>query len=313
MKIYQFRIPTQFPVGMVNTYLLTDPLTLIDTGPKGEDARNILESSLQSLGYELGDIERIVLTHSHVDHFGLASEIRAESSADIYAPKQDKPSIEQFRELIEKGEPSIMKRIQRLGFPDDVTKRISQYHKIIMSAGEEVDIDFELTEGSTLKFSDGVLKVLATPAHTAGSISLCEEGNRIFSGDAILQDPMGEGVFSLTEPVPGVATQLEGLKKLLNIGVHIIYPGHGEPITRDSKRIISQRIESIEQLIAEIPQMLTEWMTPREISIQVFGDLKLMFVPYAINEVMNVCSYLLSRGEIMMREEGSILFRAVGR
>ena len=313
MKIHQFRIPSQFPAGMVNVYLISDPLTLIDTGPKSQDARNVLEGSLHSVGYDFGDIQRVVITHSHVDHFGLASEIRAESSTDIYAPKLDKPSIEQFRELMEKSETSMTKRVQRFGFPEKIAKKIAQYHKIIMSSGEEVDVDFDLDEGSALRFNDGTLKVISTPSHTNGSISLYDEGNRLFVGDSVLEDYSGEGVFSLTEPTPGTASQLEGLKKLSKLKSHVIYPGHGEPMTKESKRIINNRIEAIERMLTDIPDMLGNWTSPTELSMQIFGDLKLMFVPYAINEVMTTCSHLLARGQIMMKEEKSLLFRAVGR
>jgi len=313
VKIHQFRLPTQFPVGMVNVYLIGDPLTLIDTGPKTQDARNVLEESLRSVGYELGDIQRIVLTHAHIDHFGLASEIRAESSTDIYAPKGDKPSIEEFRDLMEKSEPSIVKRVQRFGFPEKIAKRIAQYHKLIMSSAEEVDVDFDLEEGSSLRFNDGTLKVIDTPAHTNGSISLFEEGNRLFAGDAVLEDYTGEGVFTITEPSPGVSSQLDGLQRLAKLKTKILYPGHGEPTTKDSKRIITSRIESIQNMLTEIPELLNDWTTPVDISMRIFGDLKLMYVPYAINEVMTAASHLLAMGQIMMKEENALLFRAVGR
>ena len=312
MKIHHFRLPTQFPVGMVNVYLIGDPLTLIDTGPKTQDARNVLEESLRSAGYELGDIQRVVLTHSHVDHFGLASEIRAESSTDIYAPKSDKPTIQEFRELMEKSEPSILKKVLRFGFPEKVAKKISQYHKFIMSSAEEVDVDFELDEGSSLRFNDGELRVVATPAHTNGSISLYEKGNRLFAGDSVLEDYSGEGVFSVTEPTPGAMMQLEGLQTLAKLDTKIIYPGHGEPITKERKRIISGRIEGINGMLEQIPGMLVEWTTPVDLSLRIFGDLKLMFVPYAINEVMTCCSHLLARGQIMMKEEKALMFKAVG-
>ena len=52
------------------------PVTLIDTGPKSPTALDFIESQLSLKGLGFQDIERIILTHGHVDHFGLATAIK---------------------------------------------------------------------------------------------------------------------------------------------------------------------------------------------------------------------------------------------
>lgn len=297
---------------MVNVYLVEEPLTLIDTGTKSRDARNVLEASLRSVGYDFGDIQRIVLTHAHVDHFGLASEIREVSSADIYAPKIDKPTIEGFRMVMEKSGRTIVKMIRRHGFPEKTATRIGQYHKMIMSAGDDVDVDLELHEGDTINFDWGDLKVIHTPAHTQGSVSLLGKDDRLFAGDTVLEDYSGEGVFSLMEPSAGLTAQMEALERLRRMKISLLLPGHGEPASRGSKGLIAKRIREIRGMMQDIPPRLDDWKTPVEISMELFGDLKIMQVPFAIREVMDVCAHLLSRGEIVMKEDRFIMFRAVG-
>ena len=59
-NLHQLVIPTPFPVGPVNVYLArgaAEPLTLIDTGPRTDEARTALEQSLAALGYALSDVE----------------------------------------------------------------------------------------------------------------------------------------------------------------------------------------------------------------------------------------------------------------
>src|SRR5438876_9586377 len=73
LKLQRLPLRTPFAVGAVNAYLLAgEPLTLVDTGPATEEAWADLEAGLAGLGYGVGDIGRVLLTHGHVDHWGLA-------------------------------------------------------------------------------------------------------------------------------------------------------------------------------------------------------------------------------------------------
>ena len=61
--ILQLSIPTPFPVGPVNVYLLEgEPLTLVDAGPRTEDAFEVLKAGLSELGYSVSDVEQVVIT-----------------------------------------------------------------------------------------------------------------------------------------------------------------------------------------------------------------------------------------------------------
>ena len=74
--VHLIEVPTPFPVGAVNCYLIEgSPLTLIDTGPKTIEARLALDDTLGQIGYKISDVEQILLTHGHIDHFGLTSDI----------------------------------------------------------------------------------------------------------------------------------------------------------------------------------------------------------------------------------------------
>ncbi len=79
-------IPTPWAVGPVNVYLLEDdPLTLIDTGPVDPASLGTLERELAAHGHRIEDLERVVLTHQHVDHWGLARAIVDRSGAELCA------------------------------------------------------------------------------------------------------------------------------------------------------------------------------------------------------------------------------------
>ena len=71
-------------VGSVNAWLLHgDPVTLIDTGPRDDEALAALEAGLGRHGLRVEDIELLLATHHHLDHVGLAATIQRRSGATV--------------------------------------------------------------------------------------------------------------------------------------------------------------------------------------------------------------------------------------
>src|SRR5258705_7477844 len=79
-------VPTPFAVGRVNCYLVEDdPLTLVDAGPNSATSLTALEAALAEHGRRIEDLERIVITHQHIDHIGLVAILADRSAAEVCA------------------------------------------------------------------------------------------------------------------------------------------------------------------------------------------------------------------------------------
>ena len=98
-------IPTPFMVGRVNCSLIEDdPLTLVDVGPNSGKALDELERALDDLGHRIEDLQRIVITHQHIDHLGLVGILARRSEAEVCALNYLAPLIENFADHAERDD-----------------------------------------------------------------------------------------------------------------------------------------------------------------------------------------------------------------
>ncbi|HUF04833.1 MAG TPA: MBL fold metallo-hydrolase [Aridibacter sp.] len=307
MKIVSLSIPTPFYVGDVNVYLVKeDPLTLIDVGPKTTEAAEALRSGLRDEGVDFADIRRILLTHAHEDHCGLAKSVRDEAkNAEILVHEWETGHL--FGRLARDSHRSHM---ESAGVSGKVFEEMrSVYEEISLLTDSLEDAEYSvLSDGLELEFETGVLKVLHTPGHTPGSCSFVREADRtLICGDCVLKRITPNPVVSPDPLDPALrfrslSEYLVSLARIRSFSPTIVYGGHGEPIW-DFEEIFHRYVRAIDERQKKVigyvtASGVTAWDVARRLFPEAIGKDVHRFL--AVSEAIAHLDYAVSEGKIGM-------------
>jgi glyoxylase-like metal-dependent hydrolase (beta-lactamase superfamily II) len=248
-RVHRIEVPIPFPVKWVNCYYIEDSLpTLVDTPLNTPGSLEFIASFLKDRGARLEDIQRIILTHGHLDHSGLAGRIAEISGADVLVHPWDRSIITvAHAEQAERSTERFRSFLQAAGLPETLVSNLVEL--IISRSARMISVmsdDRPLKHGDVLPFDDFDLEAIHTPGHTAGSMCLVnrKEGT-LFTGDAVYQEVTCNPLFDAANPAGSgpyraLSEHRESLELLRGLPVKSVLPGHGVPHSKHRQRI--QRI-----------------------------------------------------------------------
>jgi glyoxylase-like metal-dependent hydrolase (beta-lactamase superfamily II) len=233
-------IPTPWDIGPVTAYLFpTDPVTLIDAGINTAEARQALRDAFVAEGLEPNDVRRIIVTHAHLDHFGGAVWLQAESNCIVHLHPDD----------IAIADPSSWRRTNEVLFPPlgFTEEQVAGFWSDEGPHDMRAPAFTAMTDGTVFQTGETRLRVEHHAGHSPGHVWVVDEASgAIFVGDYIIGDhPTNAGMeIDETQPMgraPLLAQYNAGLRALRDRPAPVLFPAHGPPIS-DHAALIERRL-----------------------------------------------------------------------
>ena len=321
--IHRLSIPTPFMVGRVNAYLIEDsPLTLIDSGPNSAKALDELEQQLRELGHEIEDIELLIVSHQHIDHFGLASILARRSGAEVAALDRLAPFLAGFGRETDLDDAFAQNLMLRHGIPSDVVTALRAVSASFRGWGASVEVTRPLAPDRELRLGDRTLRVLHRPGHSPSDTVFLDESSSILlaadhliahiSSNPLLARPLGAEPDLGAERPQALITYMASLEQTRAMELSLVLPGHGQPITDhvalidERFRMHHRRAEKIRKLIAAEPR------TAHEIAQELWGNVSVTQAFLTLSEVLGHADLLLRDGSVVEAEsDGIVHFQAL--
>ena len=314
--LHQIVVPTPFKVGPVNCYVTTTaPITLIDTGTKWDESRRAVQTELAELGLKTEDVQRIIITHAHADHYGLAAEIVRASGAEVWTHRHNQAMLEAYETIRAQRDAFYMQLMTEAGVPLEQRQRVADSRRGGNRYAEGVQIDRTLEESDEIELADRAWRVYHTPGHAGGLICLFDPQARVLlSNDHLLRDISSNPV---VEPDPEggprphrLVQYIQHMQRMASLEPIVAWTGHGHEI-HDVHKTVRQRLHFHERRAQRILDLIgAEERSAYQIAEPLFGRLDGIDAFLALSETIGHLDWLEEQGRIeAVQHDGEIYWR----
>ena len=320
-RIVRLPTPTGYDFGDINSYAIlpegdSGQLVLIDTGVGREQCWQQLNAGLARFGYSVEDVDLLLLTHGHTDHFGQGARIKAVSGCEVWGHEAIGASVTRYlpsEEQIE-HEKSFFRT---LGLNDDMYDRAYNYREQVKKVFKPCPLDRHLRDGDIIAIDGFELEAIHTPGHCPEELVFWQaETRQMFSGDHLLTDitpvcllhiPSSPGhgrIHALTE-------YYQSTDKVYPYEIDAVYPAHGDVI-HDHRALIDGYKLATEKRLLKISKILQKHgsLTPLEVGQQLFPKAWEGMLYAVVSEVMGHLDMLADAGYATISERQGVLHYA---
>ena len=307
--IVRITLPTPFPVGMANVFLIkNDPPILVDAGSRVEGAYERLAARLEEHGLRVADIGIVFVTHGHLDHIGLLADIAAESHAEIYAHPYVVSQYGDYDKSTEENVEFLEHTMRRAGVPEEMTGMIRGIRASLHSLAARVTIQHPMEDGDSV----AGYTVCHVPGHSATDVLFYHPERRVaFTGDHVIKGVTPNPL--IRKPPPGRAQAKclveyqQSLRRTRALDIATCYPGHGSPFP-NHRDIIDNLFERHDRRTEDVRMMLTEGpLSPYEIVMRLFPKISVPQLHLGLSVAIGHIEVLEGRGEAVSEEKDGVI------
>jgi glyoxylase-like metal-dependent hydrolase (beta-lactamase superfamily II) len=321
--ILRLQLPIQMPgLGHVNCYALEDErgVTIVDPGLPGPKSWKALLDRFDRAGFGLRDVHTVIVTHSHVDHFGASGRVRTLTGAKVVTERSFRTwwdptdTGETELDLAEPEEPD--------GNPWDRTTpwggqhprpplRVRLKYQLLRPLMRRwfatPSPSVRLADAETISFGRREWVAVHTPGHTIDHLCLYDPaGGVLLSGDHVLPTitPHISGIDAGPDPLSDFFVSLDKVGEL--DGVRHVLPAHGHPFedlpgrVKDIRRHHEERLARLREATGSLGEASVEELSKQLFKPRSWGSM-------AESETYAHLEHLRLNGEAERREEAGHL------
>lgn len=285
--------------GQNNAYLFDGPETvLVDTGDGVPATAAALSAALADRGLALADIDRVVLTHWHGDHRGLAGQVQAEGNATVYAHGTDAELVAGDDAAWAALERRYERRFEQWGMPADARETV-QAVLTSMAWTDDAPTVTPFESGDQFRVGETVLTAVHAPGHTAGSCLFATNENTVLTGDALLPEYTPNVGGADVRLDNALAVYLETLRTIEDQEYDRAWPGHRAPIDDPAGRAATIRAHHEERAYRVLAAL--DRLGPSDawtVSAALFGELNDIHILHGPGEAAAHLEHLTEVGAV---------------
>jgi glyoxylase-like metal-dependent hydrolase (beta-lactamase superfamily II) len=312
-EIIQVKAPLPFPLRWVNSYIIRGEkgLTIIDPGLHTVETEAVWEETFTHYGFAFSEVEQIVLTHYHPDHYGIAGWLQDRCGGIPVWISQE--GFEQAMRLWGDGQP-LTSEIAELFIKHGMDKTlvheqlIPHMHDFIAWVSPQPQVSFIPYE-KNFRMGDRWFEPIVTAGHAEGHLCFYDaERQEMFCGDHVLPQISPNVSYIPRADGNPLETFLVSLEKINQYKVVKAYPGHREPFDTFNLRVL-ELIAHHEDRLEKMAAQLTEPKHVYQLSLDFFGDqLSIHQMRFAMAETLAHVIYLQEKGQIKQQEHDGIFY-----
>jgi len=322
--VFRLVLPLPFPgLDRVNAYLITGgaDTTLVDCGiyyPDEEDDHGWadVEAAFAACGVAVADVDRLLVTHSHIDHYGMAATFVERAECELWMHETIDEDLRAYRDS-EGTRERLRELFREHGVETEDLDELVKFEDWRGFVSGFIEPAVRVRGGETIDVGPRTWEFVHTPGHARSHVCLWSASDGLLiSGDHLLPTITPHIDYRRGAEDDPLGDFLASLAVIEKLDPSLVLPGHGRPFEEGAERarIVERhhdrRLGAILQVVRHEPH------TADEITDEIFGTALLNFERrLALGEALAHIRYLAQRGEIVrtQREDGTFVYQKVSR